>query len=107
MGQSRDHATPHDLTVRLLDGDGHAPARLRRAAFERTELDDHVRTLVDKVALRADQVTDADFDLARQAGLDDDDIWEVVICAAVGQAVRQYDTAVAALETGPRGGRPA
>jgi hypothetical protein len=32
------------------------------------------------------------------SGLSEDQIFEIVVCAAVGQATRQYDTAFAALE---------
>lgn len=85
----------HDLTKRLLDGDGRASAELRRAAFDRTGADD---TLVQKVAMHPATVSDDDFDSARQAGLSEDAIWEVVICAAVGQSARQYEAGLAALD---------
>jgi len=31
------------------------------------------------------------------SGLSEDQIFEIVVCAAIGQATRQYDTALAAL----------
>lgn len=99
MDRSEDRGIHHDLMVRLLDGDARASAELRRAAFERSGPDDGVANLVKKVAINATQVTDNDFDSARQAGLSEDEIWEAVICAAVGQAARQYEAGLAALET--------
>lgn len=93
------------LVARSLGGDGHAPPRLRRAAFENKGLDEPFRTLIEKVALHADTVTDADVAAVRAAGLSEDQVFEIVVCAAVGQAGRQYDGALAALAdaTGGRG----
>ena len=55
-------------------------------------------TLVDKVARHAYRVTDEDIAAARASGLSEDQVFEIVVCAAIGQATRQYDTALAALE---------
>jgi alkylhydroperoxidase family enzyme len=54
--------------------------------------------LIDKVAKRAYTVTDEDIAAARASGLSEDQIFEIVVCAAVGQATRQYDAALAALK---------
>ena len=43
-------------------------------------------------------VTDEDIAAARASGLSEDQIFEIVVCAAIGQAKRQYDTALEALE---------
>jgi alkylhydroperoxidase family enzyme len=86
------------VIARILEGDGRAPQAQRRAAFDNTGLADPLRTLVDKVARHAHRVTDADIDAARSAGFTEDQIFEVVVCAAIGQANRQYDSANAALE---------
>ena len=56
-----------------------------------------LRTLVDKVARHARQVTDDDFGAVRAAGLSEDQIFEVAVCAAIGQADREYNNALAAL----------
>ena len=53
--------------------------------------------LLDKVATRPAQVTDADFATAMDAGFTDDQLFELVICAAVGQSTRQYEAGLAAL----------
>lgn len=86
------------LTRRILDGDGQAPASERTAAFEASGLAEPIRGLVDKVARRAWEVTDEDIAAARASGLSEDRIFEIVVCAAVGAATRQYDTALAALD---------
>ena len=57
-----------------------------------------LRTLIDKVAKHAYKVTDEDIAGVRASGLSEDQIFEIVVCAAIGQATRQYDTALAALE---------
>jgi alkylhydroperoxidase family enzyme len=57
-----------------------------------------LRSLIDKVAKRAYTVTDADIAAAKAAEVSEDQIFELVICAAIGQATRQYDTALAALD---------
>jgi alkylhydroperoxidase family enzyme len=55
--------------------------------------------LVDKVARHAHEVTDRDIAAAMASGLSEDQVFEIVVCAAIGQATRQYDAALAALET--------
>lgn len=85
------------LVRRVLEGAGLASQALRRAAFERGVLDEPLKTLVGKVAERAHTVTDADVAAAKAAGMSEDQIFEVVVCAAIGQASREYDTALAAL----------
>ena len=86
-----------ELVARVLGGDGMAPPDLRRAAFDDANLDEPLRTLVDKVAHHARLVTDDDIAAARAAGLSEDQIFEIVVCAAIGQADRQYTGALAAL----------
>ncbi|MDA4109671.1 hypothetical protein [Mycolicibacterium holsaticum] len=93
------------LTARILGGNGHAPAALRRAAFDNAELAEPVRTLIDKVAHHAHQVTDEDVAAVRAAGLSEDQVFEIVVCAAVGQASRQYESALAALTDATQGGK--
>jgi hypothetical protein len=86
------------LVSRILEGDGKASPSERRAAFNNRGLAERVSALVDKVAMHADGVTDEDIAAARSAGLSEDQIFEIVVCAAIGQAARQYDAALAALE---------
>jgi alkylhydroperoxidase family enzyme len=95
------------LIARVLDRDGEAPIELRRAAFDNAGLGEPMRTLVEKVAYHADRVTDEDVAAVRAAGLSEDQIFEIVVCAAIGQASRQYKNALAALAsaTAQRGAR--
>src|SRR5262249_36900589 len=86
------------LLARLLEGDGRAPLAQRRAAFDNAGLSAPLSTLIDKVAKHAYKVTDEDIAAARESGLTEDQIFEIVVCGAMGQGTRQYDTAVAALE---------
>ena len=86
------------LASRIVEGDGKASPSERRAAFNHSGLAEPLRVLVDKVARHPHRVTDEDILAARKSGLSEDQIFEIVVCAAVGQATRQYDTALAALE---------
>jgi hypothetical protein len=85
------------LVARVLDCNATAPQELRRAAFDNAGLDEPMRTLIEKVAHDADAVTDGDIAAVRAAGLSEDQVFEIVVCAAIGQASRQYDSALAAL----------
>jgi alkylhydroperoxidase family enzyme len=86
------------LTSRILEGDGKTPPSERKAAFNNSGLAGPLGGLVDKVARHAYRVTDEDINAARVSGLSEDQIFEIVVCAAIGQATRQYDSALAALE---------
>ena len=90
------------LASRVLEGDGEASPCERRAAFNNIGLAGPLGTLVNKVAMHARRVTDEDFTATREAGGSEDRIFEVVVCAAIGQATRQYDTALAALDAATR-----
>lgn len=85
------------LVARVLEGDGRASPEIRRAAFDNEGLAEPIGIFVDKVARNATTVTDEDFPTLRKAGLSEDQIYEIVVCAAIGQATRQYQNALAAL----------
>ena len=85
------------LATRILEGAGKASPSDRRAAFDNKELPGQLGALVDKVARRAYRITDQDIAEVKAAGFSEDQIFEVVVCAAVGQSTRQYDAALAAL----------
>ncbi len=85
------------LVSRILEGEVQASPEIRRAAFYNEGLAEPVRTFVDKVAHDARMVTDADIGTLRKAGLSEDQIYEIVVCAAIGQATRQHQNAIAAL----------
>ena len=86
------------LVTRVLEGDGTASRTQRRAAFGHTGFAEPLNTLIDKVTKQAYRVTDEDIAAAKASGLSEDQIFEIVVCAAIGQSARQHDTALAALE---------
>ena len=71
----------------------------RRAAFDDAVLGEPLHTLISKVARQPAQITDEDVAAVKAAGLSEDEIFELVVCAAIGQATRQYETALGALAT--------
>lgn len=85
------------LVRRILEGAGKASPSEREAAFHNHGLAEPLGTLVDTVVRHAYKVSDADIDAAKLAGFSEDQVFEIVVCAAVGQATRQYDAARAAL----------
>ena len=87
------------LVRRILEGVGEASQSDRRGALNNSGLAESLGALVDKVARHAHRVTDEDISSARAAGLSEGQLFEIVVCAAIGQANRQYDAAFAALET--------
>jgi len=89
--------TRQALIARILEGDGTATHAQRRAAFDNAGLTEPLSTLIEKVARHAYQVEDDDIGVARATGLSEDQLFELVVCAAVGQATRQCDLALTAL----------
>jgi hypothetical protein len=83
---------------RALRGPGMTGSAARRAAFENRGVNPRARDLLNKVVRQAWTVTDEDVNATRAAGLSEDEIFELVICAALGQASRQFSAAIAALE---------
>ncbi|HET8824422.1 MAG TPA: hypothetical protein VFM77_04775 [Terriglobales bacterium] len=86
------------LTKRILEGDGKAAPSARKAAFNNNGLPEPLANPVNKIARHAHAVSDEDIASARASGLSEDQVFEIVVCAAVGQASRQYDAALAALD---------
>jgi hypothetical protein len=85
------------LVERVRNGPGRASAPERARAFDNADVPSPWHELIDKVATRPTQITDADFAAARASGLSEDQLFELVICAAVGQSERQYEAGLAAL----------
>jgi hypothetical protein len=86
------------LVRRILEGTGMEEPTKREAAFNNSGLAEPLGTLVNKVARHAFRVTDEDIAASIASGLSEDEVLEIVVCAAVGQANRQCDIALAALE---------
>jgi hypothetical protein len=85
------------LVKQILGADGKTSLSERRAAFENRGVGEPVRGLVDKIAKHACRIVDEDIAAAKASGLAEDQIFEIVVCAAVGQGIRHYETALAAL----------
>jgi alkylhydroperoxidase family enzyme len=94
---SDKQALVKSIEQRILTGPGMASADLRAKAFADGDLSEPLATLVNKVAKRSFQVTDADFAAAVAAGFTEDQLFELVICAAVGESNRMYRAGLAAL----------
>jgi hypothetical protein len=90
---------------RALNGKGTTSRSLRRAAFDNDGVVEPARALVDKVARRAWTVTSADVAAVTAAGMADDEVFELVVCAALGQSTRQLEAALAALDQAAPGER--
>ncbi|TCN42162.1 hypothetical protein EV644_104544 [Kribbella orskensis] len=85
------------LVDRVLNGEGRAAAQQRARAFSNEGLSPPLGALIGKVATRPTQVTEADFAAAKASGFSEDQLFELVICAAVGQSTRMYEAGLAAL----------
>jgi hypothetical protein len=88
---------------RVLGGDGKASKEQRRAAFDNKGVNEGARGLVDKVAKNAWKVTDEDVAAVKAAGVSEDQIFELCVSAALGQATRQLESALAALDVATSG----
>src|SRR6185437_10480318 len=86
-----------DLMYRILKGKGDSTPQLRQAAFDHINLPQPLGALIDKVAHQAYKVTDSDIAAVKETGVTEDQLFELIICGAVGQASRQYQSGLAAL----------
>jgi hypothetical protein len=88
MSHDTKRAAQQAVVARVLEGEGHASPADRRAAFDKGGLAEPLSSLIENVALHPTWVTDDDIAA----------VFELVMCAAVGQATRQYETALEALD---------
>src|SRR5688572_14194097 len=87
---------------RVLHGPATTSDQARRAAYENRDVEPAAAALIDKIANTAWKITDEDVAAAKAAGLAEDAIFELAVAAAMGQATRQLDAALDALETSLR-----
>jgi hypothetical protein len=104
VAEDKKRAAFRALEDRIRSGAGRASPQQRAAALRNAGLPQPLDGLLAKVATRPTQVTDADFAAARAAGFSEDELFELVTCAAVGQSARQYDAGLAALASALAGG---
>jgi len=95
-------ASREAVVARVLKGPGSASPAARQAAFDNRGVDDRSSTLVAKVARHAWTVTDEDVAATKRAGVSEDEIFELAVAAALGQATRQLNAALAALDEATR-----
>ena len=95
--EDKKRAAHRALVDRVLNGAGRAAAQERARAFRNEGLAPPLRALIGKVAASPAQVTDADFAAAQASGVSEDQLVELVICAAVGQSARLYEAGLATL----------
>lgn len=81
--------------ARAVEGDGRASLEARRAAFA-GDGPESIRPLIEKVAQAAYEVTPDDIAAAKQH-FSEDEIYELVVCAAYGRAERIHAAALAAI----------
>jgi alkylhydroperoxidase family enzyme len=98
MSHDTKRAAQQAVVARVLEGEGHTSPADRRAAFDKGGLAEPLSSLIEKVALHPTRVTDDDIAAVVASDLSEDQVFELVVCAAVGQATRQYETALGALD---------
>jgi hypothetical protein len=98
MAIRQDKKVIHEgLVKRLISGDGKTSPEDRIRAFNNADLPEPLERLLAEVVNGAGHVTDDDIDRAKTAGFSEDQIFELVVCAAVGNATRQYEIGLNAL----------
>jgi hypothetical protein len=96
--QDENRAAHRALVDCVLQGSATTSIEQRTAAFQNAEADPALQPLLEKVATSAARITDADFDRALAGGFSHDQLFELVIAAAVGQSTRIYEAALTALD---------
>ena len=104
--EDKKRAAHRALVDRVLNGEGRAPAEQRARAFTNDDLSPPLDLLIGKVADRPAEVTEADWAAAKTSGCTEDQLFELVICAAVGKSARLYEAGLAALAEATATGRP-
>lgn len=92
------HASSRDAVLRtVLDGPGETDPSLRHAAAEGVGVPDDLRVLVEKIHQHAYRVTDEEI-AALQAKYSEDQLFEIIVSAAVGASRRRLMAGLKALE---------
>lgn len=93
----KKQAAHRALVERILEGKGAAATEDRDRAFRNVDVPLPVRTLIEKVVRKPNEIGDADFARAKTAGFSEDQIFELVVCAAVGRSAQMYEAGLTAL----------
>lgn len=86
-----------DMYNAALSQKGELSQDLRRAAAQNQGLPPALAPVVDKIARHAYRVTDEDIASLKAAGYSEDQIYEMVVSAAVGRAYSMAEKALAVL----------
>jgi alkylhydroperoxidase family enzyme len=84
----------------VLGEDGSLPHSTRLALATGRGIPAELKPYADKVARHAYRVTDPDIAALREAGYDDDAIFEITVCLALGAGLHRRDVGLAALDRG-------
>ncbi len=100
------------LVDSVLNGPGHSDPQLRRAVEQRAaahagrlpengvQLPPEIGIYVDKLALHAFKITDADVEALCETGYSEDEIFELTLSAALGAGLARLEFGMAALAGG-------
>ena len=83
----------------VVDGPGSTPAALRTAVLDDREVPPEVAAYVRNVRHRSRQVAQTDVDALREAGLGEDEMFELTVLAAVGAANEILDRTLDAIKS--------
>ena len=97
LDEDEKRAGHRALVDRVLNGEGSASAEERARAFAGDGLSPPLDALIGKVVDSPAQVTEADLAAAKASGCTEDQLFELVVCAAVGRSARLYEAGLAAL----------
>jgi alkylhydroperoxidase family enzyme len=106
LDEDEKRAAHRALVDRVLNGEGRASAEERARAFAGGGLSPPLDALIRKVVDRPAQVTGTDLAAAKTSGCTEDQLFELVVCAAVGRSARLYEAGLAALAEAIVEGRP-
>src|SRR5690606_38612318 len=96
-GEEEKRAAHRALVHTVLNAEAVTSREQRAGAYDGAGLPPPLDLLVDKVATRSAPVTEADLAAAKASGCSEDELFELVVCAAVGQSTRMYEAGLAAL----------
>ena len=77
------------VVERVVRGPAVSSTAERQAAFDNTGVDPRAQTLIDTIARNAWKVTESQVASTVAAGYPEDAVFELAVCAALGQATRQ------------------
>jgi hypothetical protein len=95
--EDKKRALYRALVDRVLNGEGRASAEQRARAFGNEGLSPPLDVLIGKVTDRPAQVTEEDLAAVKASGYTEDQVFELVVCAAIGRSARMYEAGLAAL----------